>query len=82
MSGPHRAQVNVALGPLDDPVMAGFVALLDEVDAFADTSPGSVWRLQDEVGEGRRRLDLPAAAGPTKDAFASGDLFDSQGEPF
>lgn len=48
----HLAQVNVArmLAPLDDPVMAGFVARLDEINALADTSPGFVWRLQTEAG--------------------------------
>jgi hypothetical protein len=32
--------------PLDNPLMAGFVALLDEINALADDSPGFVWRLQ------------------------------------
>ena len=44
----HIAQVNIARmkAPLDDPVMAGFVAQLDEINALADRSPGFVWRLQ------------------------------------
>ena len=44
----HLAQVNIARmkGPLDSPVMAGFVARLDEINALADRSPGFVWRLQ------------------------------------
>jgi hypothetical protein len=48
----HLAQVNIALmkGPLDGPVMAGFVERLDEINALADRSPGFVWRLQ--TGEG------------------------------
>jgi len=48
----HVAQVNIARmrAPLDDPLMAGFVALLDEVNAAADQSPGFVWRLQTEEG--------------------------------
>ena len=48
----HLAQVNVArmLAPLEDPVMAGFVARLDEINALADGSPGFVWRLQTEAG--------------------------------
>lgn len=37
--------------PLDDPVMAGFVARLAEVNALADHSPGFVWRLQTEAGD-------------------------------
>lgn len=48
----HLAQVNIArmLAPLDDPLMAEFVARLDEVNALADESPGFVWRLQTEEG--------------------------------
>jgi Domain of unknown function (DUF3291) len=30
---------------LDDPIMAGFVGLLAEINAFADHSPGFIWRL-------------------------------------
>jgi len=46
------AQVNIGRikGPLDGPVMAGFVARLDEINALADRSPGFVWRLQTEEG--------------------------------
>ncbi|MGO8950323.1 MAG: DUF3291 domain-containing protein [Ktedonobacterales bacterium] len=42
------AQINIArmLAPLDDPLMAGFVAQLDSINAIADSSPGSVWRFQ------------------------------------
>jgi uncharacterized protein DUF3291 len=36
--------------PLDDPLMAGFVGRLDEINALADRSPGFVWRLQTEAG--------------------------------
>ncbi len=48
----HIAQVNIALmrGALDDPIMAEFVSLLDEINALADRSPGFVWRLQTEAG--------------------------------
>jgi hypothetical protein len=48
----HLAQVNIAHAnaPLDDPVMAGFVARLDEINALADESPGFVWRLQGDEG--------------------------------
>jgi heme-degrading monooxygenase HmoA len=38
------------LAPLDDPLMAKFVARLDEINALADRSPGFVWRLQTEEG--------------------------------
>src|SRR5574341_824674 len=46
------AQVNIGriLAPLDGPIMAGFVARLDEINALADESPGLVWRLQTEEG--------------------------------
>jgi hypothetical protein len=50
--GYHIAQVNIGRikGPIDGPVMAGFVARLDEVNALADISPGFVWRLQTSAG--------------------------------
>src|SRR6266700_4098253 len=47
------AQVNIARMKaefLDDPLMAGFVARLDEINALADNSPGFVWRLQTQEG--------------------------------
>ena len=48
----HIAQLNVGrtLAPLDDPRLAGFVDRLDAVNALADSSPGFVWRLQDDAG--------------------------------
>jgi len=48
----HLAQINVArmLAPLDDPIMADFVAQLDAINAVADQSQGFVWRLQTEEG--------------------------------
>lgn len=49
----HLAQVNIArmLAPLDDPIMAEFVANLDRVNALADRSPGFIWRFQTEEGD-------------------------------
>ena len=46
------AQVNIGRvkAPMEDPLMAGFVARLDEINALADRSPGFVWRLQTPVG--------------------------------
>ena len=46
------AQVNIArmLAPLTDPLMAGFVAELDAINALADNSPGFLWRLQTPEG--------------------------------
>jgi len=48
----HLAQVNIArmLGPLDGPLLAGFVARLDEINALSDASPGFVWRFQTAEG--------------------------------
>jgi Domain of unknown function (DUF3291) len=47
------AQINIArmLAPIDDPVMAEFVAQLAPVNALADRAPGFVWRLQTESGD-------------------------------
>jgi hypothetical protein len=47
------AQINLArmLAPLDDPIMAGFVSRLPEINALADGSLGFVWRLQMEEGD-------------------------------
>ena len=49
----HLAQINIArmLAPIDDPIMAEFVAQLGPVNALADSSPGFVWRLQTEGGD-------------------------------
>jgi hypothetical protein len=46
------AQVNIGRvrGALDGPVMAGFMARLDEINALAEGSPGFVWRMKDPVG--------------------------------
>jgi hypothetical protein len=48
----HIAQVNIGRirAPLDNPIMAGFVNRLDEINALADRSPGFVWRLQTDSG--------------------------------
>jgi hypothetical protein len=48
MANVHVAQINIGRikGALEDPVMAGFVARLDEINALADGSDGFVWRLQ------------------------------------
>jgi heme-degrading monooxygenase HmoA len=49
----HLAQINIArmLAPIDDLVMAEFVAQLAPVNALADETPGFVWRLQTESGD-------------------------------
>ncbi|OGB27638.1 MAG: hypothetical protein A3I66_07160 [Burkholderiales bacterium RIFCSPLOWO2_02_FULL_57_36] len=48
----HLAQVNIAraLAPMDDQVMAGFVARLDDINALAESSAGFVWRLKTDEG--------------------------------
>jgi hypothetical protein len=48
----HIAQINIGrvLAPIDDPLLAGFVARLDDINALADTAPGFVWRLQTAAG--------------------------------
>jgi hypothetical protein len=53
----HLAQVNIARmrAPLESPVMADFVAQLDEINALAERSPGFVWRL---TGEGNDATSL------------------------
>jgi heme-degrading monooxygenase HmoA len=50
MSGYHLAQLNIATPavPVDGPVFAEFMALLPEVNALAEHSPGFVWRLTAE----------------------------------
>ena len=52
MSKYHLAQVNIGrlLAPLDDPMIAGFVARLDDINALAEGSPGFIWRLQTDEG--------------------------------
>jgi hypothetical protein len=46
------AQLNIArmLAPLDDPLMADFVAALDPVNAAAERARGFRWRLKTEDG--------------------------------
>jgi uncharacterized protein DUF3291 len=48
----HLAQLNVGrtVAPIEDPLLADFVANLDPINALGDASPGFVWRLQDEFG--------------------------------
>lgn len=48
----HLAQYNLArlVAPLDDPLIADFVAALDRVNQLGDHSPGFVWRHQTEDG--------------------------------
>jgi hypothetical protein len=52
-TGFELAQVNIgrARGETTDPVMAGFMARLEEINALAEASPGFVWRLKTEDGD-------------------------------
>lgn len=47
------AQLNIAraLAPIGHPLMAGFTARLDAVNALAESSPGFIWRLKTEAGD-------------------------------
>ncbi|NKB70845.1 MAG: DUF3291 domain-containing protein [Candidatus Latescibacteria bacterium] len=60
----HLAQLNIAhmKAPLDDPLMADFVAQIEAVNALAEKSPGFVWRLQTPAGDALalRPFDDPA----------------------
>ena len=53
VSGHDLAQLNIALPvePLTSARLAGFVDLLDPVNAAADAAPGFCWRLQTEDGD-------------------------------
>lgn len=53
MSAYELAQLNIAImkEPLESPSMADFVANLDRINALAESSPGFVWRLQNEDGD-------------------------------
>ena len=50
----HLAQANIGRlrAPIEDPIMEGFRSQLDPINALADRSPGFVWRLQTEDGNG------------------------------
>jgi len=52
MSNYHIAQINIGriLAPIDDTLMAEFVAQLAPINALADSTRGFVWRLQTESG--------------------------------
>ena len=46
----HLAQVNISrlIEPIDSPLLADFVAQLDQINALAEQSKGFVWRLKDD----------------------------------
>ena len=55
MSKYRIAQINIArmLAPIDDPIMADFVAQLPAINALAEESPGFVWRLRNKTTAGK-----------------------------
>ena len=63
MSESHLAQLNIARAraPLDDPLLADFMAQLDAVNALAESTPGFVWRLKSDSGNA---TDIRAFADP------------------
>jgi heme-degrading monooxygenase HmoA len=48
----HLAQVNLAYGraPIDDPLLADFVARIEEINTLAERSPGFIWRYRSDAG--------------------------------
>ena len=63
MTAFHLAQMNVgtAVGPIDGPELADFMARLDDINALAERSPGFVWRLQSESGNA---TDIQVSSNP------------------
>ncbi len=55
----HLAQCNVGrlVAPTDAPEVAEFMAALGPINALAEATPGFVWRLADEGGEGATGVD-------------------------
>jgi Domain of unknown function (DUF3291) len=49
----HLAQLNIGRlkAPLDDPMIDDFRTNLARINSLAESSPGFVWRLQDEGGD-------------------------------
>lgn len=45
------AQLNIAtlIAPIDSPALVDFVANLDRINALADSAPGFVWRLKEDL---------------------------------
>lgn len=63
MTAWHIVQLNVGrtLAALDSPVLADFMAGLDEINALAEASPGFLWRLQSDSGNA---TDLKISSDP------------------
>ncbi|MBC7927770.1 MAG: DUF3291 domain-containing protein [Bryobacteraceae bacterium] len=58
LAGFELAQINIGrlLAPIDDPMIAAFVAELDSINMLAEESAGFVWRLKSDSGNA---TDLP-----------------------
>lgn len=56
----HLAQINIGrlLAPIDDPLIADFVRQLDDINALAESSPGFVWRLKDDVSNDATSINV------------------------
>lgn len=55
-----QANVAYALAPHDDPMMAEYMARLDEINSLADSSPGFLWRyLTDSRDPAQREFSDP-----------------------
>lgn len=60
MKKQHLAQLNIARmlsEDINDPLMANFVAQLDEVNAIAEQSTGFIWRLKDDENNATENLE-------------------------
>jgi Domain of unknown function (DUF3291) len=83
----HLAQLNIArlVAPIDSPILADFVAQLEEINQLGDHSPGFVWRLMKSayfvlwwvpaghiptVAEAKERLEMLQTQGDTAAAFS------------
>ncbi len=53
MTAYHLAQCNISLlrAPIDDPLIADFVAQLATINGLAEAAPGFVWRLKTPAGD-------------------------------
>ena len=63
MAGWELAQLNIGrtVDAVDSPRLAPFMALLDEINALAESSPGFVWRMQSDSGNA---TDIPVSDDP------------------
>ena len=62
----HLAQLNLGLfrAHLDAPEMAEFTAALGPINAIAESTPGFVWRLQDENGGSSSYVEVRGRTDP------------------